>query len=507
MTLGGAGDGKIHVQVKGDGQAKKIAVPFHHKNFTAIKTVDLKSSANKYGEVYIDNWSFDIIRKNGEVRFTEKNDYEKPVYVSGLMNNFKKTGRAKVFYTDKHAASGKMSLAIYDDVGLKNQNAPFFKRKVLGIGLNIYCPLLAEDVIVEKGVYRSLNWGLVPQVKTIHRSPILYYVQTRDVGDGVIEITYVVHNFSVDEGVVFNWLNAPWGGTRITSLPKHYVCTPEGKLVTRDKIMKRSGVTELRKTGGWNISCATDAPDSPSLALVFGRDKNLESELKKQQEGKPYCQIKESKYRDMTTGLPADWKERPENTHRNYDVAVVIPQFNLAPGKTIWYRSYMVINSKKKAIWQAKSLVDKVDYGLCDFDPVTTAKLGVTVKDGKVLHCAAKKADFKLFSKPVTGTMPLFLLESNKHTQDVVTSDMYMFVPQEKLSLDIPKDYSNYEFYKHTVGYSLIDNAGKWKKLLGYAYTKKPQKGNYRKLSKLLDKKIFPETNKYHVDLWVEISN
>jgi len=69
---------------------------------------------------------------------------------------------------------------------------------------NLYCPLLGSEISKDGRTYRTVNWGLVPQGRTIHRSPILYYCQTRDVGDGVIEMTYVVHNFSVRDDIVFD---------------------------------------------------------------------------------------------------------------------------------------------------------------------------------------------------------------------------------------------------------------------------------------------------------------
>ena len=61
---------------------------------------------------------------------------------------------------------------------------------------NLYCPMLAATQTQDKKGYRSLTWGLVPQVRTIHRSPVLYYNQVRDIGNGIIELTWVVHNFS-----------------------------------------------------------------------------------------------------------------------------------------------------------------------------------------------------------------------------------------------------------------------------------------------------------------------
>lgn len=358
---------------------------------------------------------------------------------------------------------------------------------------NLYCPLLASEVVPSQHCYRTVNWGLVPQVRTVHRSPILYYCQTRDMGDGVIEMTYVVHNFSVRKDIVFDHLNAPWGGTRVSSLPLRYVSKPDG---TMEPLNNSHRIMEVSDTGGWNISCATEATDSPSLALVFGLDKNLESEKRKAENGQPYCQFKGSLYRQWRAAGPMyttqwkDWRTRPANSFRNYDVAVVIPKIRIVPGATIWYRSYLVVNRKDKAIELAKSLVNKVDYGLLAFDPESTPMVSAD-------------AGLKLLAKPVNGTMPLFLIKSTKTGQQVITTDPYIFVPKEKVDLNVPKDHADYEYYSQVYGYSLDKHSSDWQKLLGYGYVNKPETGSWKKLSDVLPARMFPAPTQYHLELWV----
>lgn len=374
---------------------------------------------------------------------------------------------------------------------------------------NIYCPLFGSEVADDGRTYRTINWGLVPQVKSINRSPILYYCQTRDVGDGVIELTWVVHNFSVREDIVFDHLNAPWGGTRMTSLPFHYVSTPGGELMSRQTIADKGfhdGV-DVRQTGGWNLSCVSETSDSPSLALVYGRDLHLESELEKRKNNRPHIQVAPSLYRDWVAhNLPIrEWQKRPENSWRNYEVAVVIPKFRLAPGTTIWYRSFLVVNRRDKTIELAKSLVDKVDYGLVTFDPANTPMLPVYIQDGKLLDAVKTGGTpaFELFSKPVPGTLPLFLIENTITGKEAITTDPYIFVTKEKLDFGVPKEHPNYDYYSHAVGYSMDKNNSNWKRLLGYGYVNKPAKGSFKQLSDILDSSLFPEADTYHVNLWV----
>ena len=379
-------------------------------------------------------------------------------------------------------------------------------------GGSFYGPLLGASVADRGRAYRTVNWGVVPQPQTIHRSPLLYYVQTRDVGEGVIEMTWMVHNFSVRDDVVFDHLNAPWGGTRISNLPVHYVSTPAGELLDRKQMrkLKIGNGIDVRKTGGWNLSCASQAPDSPSLALVFGRDRRLEAERERAKQGEPYCQFDASLYRDWAAmhGFEwnlQDWRTRPENSHRNYEVAVVIPKFRLAPGTSIWYRSFLVVNRKDRAVELAKSLVDKVDYGLRVFDPATTPMTPIYLRDGAVVATdASGRPEFKLYAQPVPGTKPLFLIVHATTGRHVITSDPYVFHDKAKLDLEVPPEHPHYDYYKLTYGYAVDKHNSYWKRLLGYGYVQKPASGGWERLSSRISPALFAETTTWNLDLWVK---
>ena len=385
---------------------------------------------------------------------------------------------------------------------------------------SLYCPLLSNQVDPEARCFRMLNWGLVPQIKTISRSPLLYYTQVRDAGNGVIEMTWVVHNFSVDEDIVFNHLNAPWGGTRISSLPFRYVGAPDQSLLEREDILNRNGVVDVSETAGWCLSCANEEKDSPSLALVYGLDKHLDSEMAKKAAGEPYIQIAHSLYRDWRAREPAyqnqwkDWRTRPANSFRNYDVCEVIPKLEIKPNTTIWYRSYLVVGPKDKVTQQAGRLVNEVDYGRLDFQEKSSSKLRIRVGDESVAVSLKKqpKADqsneksFQVYGTPVAGTKPLFLIEHAQTHQKIITTDPYYFVPQEKLDLQFPPEHPFAKYYNSAVGYSLSDRNSKWESLLGFGIEQQPVTGKWAQLSTILSEERFPATNRYHLDLWVDVS-
>jgi hypothetical protein len=506
-----AGDGvdpRFEVTVRSqDGKEAVATVPSATPTLKDVGMLGFSAAGDGTGILYLDNVTVARV-KDGRSETPIQLDFESDPqleYGEQVLLGADPGKGALGAVTDKVAATGSHSYEIRDAAGLEHKWQPMLKlvpRTTWVTGF--YCPLLAEDIPDDGRTYRSLNWGLIPQQRTINRSPILYYVQTRDLGDGIIEITYVVHNFSVRDDIVFDHLNAPWGGTRMSSLPFSYLSSPEGELRDREWMKENAGAIGVSKTGGWNLSSAGDSPDSPSLALVYGLDKHLESELEKAEQGLPHLQFNESIYRHMIgQSMPENWQTIAENSWRNYEVAVVIPKFRFAPGMTIWYRSYLVVNRRDRAIEQAKSLVDQVDYGLLTFDPATTPKVPVFIHDGKVVEEGDTLA-FKLFAHPVPGTMPLFLIENATTGQEVITTDPYIFVPQEKLDLGISPDDPELDYFSNTVGYSMDKNNSHWKRLLGYGYVETPAAGAFEPLSQVLDSTLFPPATKNHLDLRVE---
>ena len=379
---------------------------------------------------------------------------------------------------------------------------------------NLYCPMLAASQTNDKRGYRSLTWGLVPQVRTIHRSPVLYYNQVRDIGNGIIELTWVVHNFSPRDDIVFDFLNAPWGGTRHTSLPCHAISSPDNTLKPRDAFFpdtKPDGTISLRKTGGWKIASASPDKDSASLALVFGRDKHLEEEQAKAERGEPYTQRGGGVLRDflahypqLYSGIWKDWKTRPENSFRNYDVIEMIPNLTLRPGESIWYRSFLVVNQRNEAAATAQSLVDNVDYGLLRFSTTDTPHVPVYLVDKRVVETApaGTQPAVSLFSRPVPGSHPVFLLEDTQTGREIISTDLYRFVPSEPLALGLPQEHSKSDYYNNARGYSLDKNHCRWKRLLGFGLLAKPKENGSRLLSTVLPAHMFPPPDTTHLDLW-----
>jgi len=546
-------EGSVTASVRNaDGQSSSASAPFTASGVRTFRWLGLSAAGGGEGVTYVDN--LEVKRAHeGQTEWPLRYDFEQKEAISreleGLVVGADEEKGARVQVTDRVAASGKHSLEIRDAAGLDAGWQPLV-RMFLHSTLEgaLYSPTLAHDIIGSGRVFRTVNWGLVPQLKTISRSPILYYTQIRDVGDGIIEMTYIFHNFNVRDDIDYGHLNTPWGSTRFSSLPHFYVNSPDGELMKYGEFkgawhdpasannQPSAGIIDVRKTGGWNLNSASEADDAPSLALVFGRDRHLEAEQERARNGQPYAQFRESAFRFGIYPQPDDWRTRPENSWENWYGQALLPKLHLKQGNTVWYRFFFVINQKGRAIELADSLVDKVDYGLLIFDAADTPRVPVYVeagdrgqesgvslasgppsspgpsrpegrrwpRDGAALLDATRPT-FCLFAHPVTGTMPLFLIENATTGQQVITTDPYIFVPQEKMNYAVP-DGPKWDLYRNAVGYDMREdrNNSRWKGLLGYGYVNKPAGGSYSLLSETVGDTIFPAPTTYHLDLWVE---
>ena len=132
-----------------------------------------------------------------------------------------------------------------------------------------YSPILATRYDAEGRAYSLVSWGQIPDA-SVNRSGILAYVQYRDLGAGVIEVSYVIYNF---ENEPMSNLS-PWGGVRTSVFPEHVVSNPDGsyRLFTPWNYGSPGCRIQFEETGGWAAATQNAAdPHSYAIAVVFGK--------------------------------------------------------------------------------------------------------------------------------------------------------------------------------------------------------------------------------------------
>ena len=94
-----------------------------------------------------------------------------------------------------------------------------------------FSPLLASGS-VEVNAYSTLCLAVQADTEAIPQLPggLLHYQRTKDLGDGVIEVTHSIYNFGHD---TVDFHNLPWGGVRKTIFDNMLVSNPGGGFTNR----------------------------------------------------------------------------------------------------------------------------------------------------------------------------------------------------------------------------------------------------------------------------------
>ncbi|MEY3898709.1 MAG: hypothetical protein RLZZ214_4231, partial [Verrucomicrobiota bacterium] len=130
-----------------------------------------------------------------------------------------------------------------------------------------YSPMLASRIDAADSRLNTVNWAQHAHVPTAYRSGLIHFQRITDRGAGIIEIEEVFQNAGTE---TLDWFNIPWMGVRLSSLPKHYIYAGGSRIDRSAALFSDPQVTPLSTTDGYAAFTATDANDSPCLALVFG---------------------------------------------------------------------------------------------------------------------------------------------------------------------------------------------------------------------------------------------
>jgi hypothetical protein len=273
-----------------------------------------------------------------------------------------------------------------------------------------YAPMLAHGA-VGANMYGTLSWGVQAHNPATHRSGILNWQYTRDVGAGIVEVTNVLYNFGQD---TLNYHNFPWGGTRSSTLGKMLVSQPGGG-VTDATIAPwdnpNGQVLGLYQTGGWAAFSNGTSNSSLGLGIVFG---NADPHLSQS------WQYAGSSWR---------WG-RGGGTGRDYLVGTVQRHVNIGPSDLFYSRYYLVfgtVGEIQQSIIQ-NGLVSDAGYNMLNVTETSATEISWRVHqttDGVfVRESTSDQADFLTYSQPVRGSKPLFLLE-DAEGQEFISIDPY----------------------------------------------------------------------------------
>ena len=293
----------------------------------------------------------------------------------------------------------------------------------------VYSPLLSSGA-AEADSYSTLC--LAVQANPTHTpqipSGLLNYQRTRSLGDGVIEITYVIYNFG-DTTVDFH--NMPWGGVRKSKLDNMLVSNPGGGFSEhriRDFGDFESQVIDARNMGGWAAFAEGVNGADRGLAYVFGFDDAVRQPWQR-------------------SGSSWRWGDaRGDSENRNFNVGTFRRVIDIAPGDLFESRYFMVLGDVDhiESTINQQGLVAAATYDMIQIteqDGPPTLCYQIQTNNGGVgvrLVDTSEPHDFKTYAHPVQGSKPLFLFADGAGNQ-------FLSVDPYALS-DLPYDgITNYQ--------------------------------------------------------------
>ncbi len=328
-----------------------------------------------------------------------------------------------------------------------------------------YAPLLAtlEDAAARS--YAVMNWGQVPTA-SIHRSDVLFTTQYRDLGAGVIEMSYLCFNFG---NFPLNGLNTPWGGVRTSVFPELVLSQPDGsyRFHTPFSIDMPGTHGDIAKTGGWAAATQNAAnPAAYSLGLVFGRDLHWPEQQQLQRAKTPGFQKSPTVYGagDSRHGV------------RDYTVMDVSSRVMIQPGECFFRRVFLVLGTLSEVADAGRKLESFADYQMMDFTEADTPLLPLYVKpmdkDQFVPTPDAPTPDAKpiarLYARPVKHSKPLFLLQEAATGRYRLTTDPALLNRKEPFANPYPAGDPKHAAFQNRVQYVNYEGPAKSMTLLGY---------------------------------------
>jgi hypothetical protein len=319
-----------------------------------------------------------------------------------------------------------------------------------------YSPILAEDVDLSRRTYSVLCWQIIPD-PSINRSGMLCYNQYRDLGDGVIEVTYIVYNFGNHplDNV------SPWGGVRTSVFPEQVISNPDGTYrfwMPPEYGVGQDFIMHTNKTGGWAAMTQNASnPYAHSLGIVFGK---LEAKPGYSDQGYYTSGLTGYSKRDYTVQSTAiNIKDKPDHAHLQ--------------------RMYFVLGPLGDVAKKANQLAEYAIYDPISFSekdtPLVDLYLHTDPQGKSILSRKKPKEDSEkmgqVYSYPVPHSAPLFVIRDNETKELFVTTDPYARCATEPFVNPLTPDSPQFNHYENRKVYKPYLRKTEWVEFLGFAPT------------------------------------
>ncbi len=270
-----------------------------------------------------------------------------------------------------------------------------------------YSPMVAEYINLNEQSYTTVNWGqqahTSDNLNSGYTSTVLYYNQYKNLGEGIIQVDYLMYNYGED---TITFINIPWGGVRRSTFDHFFASLPDHSYFEETGTFT-SYTENLINTGGWAAFSSDPLGNAPSLALIMDNDEGV--------------------LRLGDAGTIAN---------RDYTVfeGIKFPGTDLNPGKAIRARNYYILDSHLDSI---QATIINEDLGnKTVYEPFNKLETEVDstayvfeYQNNELIAIETTFAEGMTFKlRPYLNSYPVFI---NKSTSGEfrITTDLYTFSP------------------------------------------------------------------------------
>ena len=303
-----------------------------------------------------------------------------------------------------------------------------------------YCPILAEQFNPRDRSYSIINWGLVPK-PNVNRGDVLFYSRYRDMGNGVIELTFYCYNFG---DRVYNFAETPWFAFRPSKFPNMV----EGINGTSTFVINNKNFWDgaIPKTGGWGGGTVNPSDiNSLTCALVWGN-------------------------RPAGVGVNFGFVDRGER-----DMMLVAPSYsklNMPYGTGFYCRRYVVLGKLSKVAQICQELNEKATIEAIEFSTDYSIKMPIyqTTLDGQTILSITPTGSPVGYTHPIPlkDSLPLLLMKNKDTNEHFISCDPYAVCGKQPFTNPYPPSHTNYSTYENRVIYQPYDGKTEWGSLLGF---------------------------------------
>jgi hypothetical protein len=301
-------------------------------------------------------------------------------------------------------------------------------------------PILHEEFNGSDRSYSIINWGLVPK-PSINRGDVLFYSRYRDIGNGVLEITFYCYNFG---NRVYDFAETPWWAVR----PSRFPNMVEGINGTSSfKVNNRVfGTGSIPPKGGWGAHTVNPSdPNSIACALVWG---------------------------STSTGMGVNFGV--VNTGER-DMALIAPSksvFSMPYGTGIRYRRYCVFGKLSNVADICSKLDQYSFFEEIEFPETNSGKLPLYngLAEGQTILSKTPNGSPVCYTYPipVKDSLPLLLMKNKSTNTYFLTTDPYAACNKDPFTNPYPVGHPKYATYQNRHVYQVYDDNSEWISLLGF---------------------------------------